>query len=106
MSPGTIALILVAVGIVIWAAFMVNVTIRRQRKAAGTREHPMASDESHGAPISTAAPVAAGGGGGDVVVEKIPEEKLKPLTQAQLAVTRRQFLNRAWGASFSAFLGF
>ncbi len=109
MSPGTIALILVAVGIVIWAAFMVNVIVRRQRKAASgadTREHPAAGEESRGATPASAAPAAATAGGGDVKVEKIPESKLKPLTPEQLAVSRRQFLNRAWVASFSAFLGF
>jgi len=107
MSPGTIALILVAVGIVIWAAFMVNVTVRRQRKAAaGTREHPAAGEESRAATMPPGAPAAATAGGGDVAVQKIPEEKLKPLTPEQLAVSRRQFLNRAWTASFSAFLGF
>jgi cytochrome b6-f complex iron-sulfur subunit len=41
-----------------------------------------------------------------VTVEKVPPAALKPLTPDQLGVSRRQFLNRAWTASFSAFLGF
>lgn len=109
MNPGTIALILVAVSVVAWALFMVNVTVRRQRKAvsgAGTREHPAAGEESGGAGVVQTSPAAATAGGGDVTVQEVPKEKLKPLTPEQLAVSRRQFLNRAWAASFSAFLGF
>ena len=111
MNPGTIALILVAVSVVAWALFMVNVTVRRQRKAAAgaaTREHPAAGEESRGAAMvqTTPAVAGAGTGGGDVTVQEVPKEKLKPLTPEQLAVSRRQFLNRAWAASFSAFLGF
>src|SRR5215210_2415612 len=34
------------------------------------------------------------------------DDERKPLTPDQMAVSRRQFLNRAWTASFSAFLGF
>jgi cytochrome b6-f complex iron-sulfur subunit len=41
-----------------------------------------------------------------VTVQKVPEAQRKPLTPGQLAVSRRQFLNRAWGASFAGFLGF
>jgi cytochrome b6-f complex iron-sulfur subunit len=108
VNAGTVALILVAVGVVAWALFMVNVTVRRQRKAASSREHPTAGEESRSATVSENAPDAAGGSatGGEVTVKKVPEEKLKPLTPDQLAVSRRQFLNRAWTASFSAFLGF
>ena len=108
MSPGTIALIVVAVSVAAWAGFMANVTVRRQRKAlsaADTREHPAegeaagkqaakaeaADDEAPKAPAAKAAK---------------PAVQRPPLTSEQLAVTRRQFLNRAWGASFSAFLGF
>lgn len=99
MSPATIALIVVAVSILAWAAFMVNVTVRRQRKAsAATREHPMAA-APEATPAAAPAPEAA------------PEEKpapapRRPLTPSELAVSRRQFLNRAWTASFTAFLGF
>jgi cytochrome b6-f complex iron-sulfur subunit len=109
VNPGTIALILVAVSVVAWALFMVNVTVRRQRKAvagADTREHPAAGEESLGAQVVQTTPAAATAGGGDVAVQQVPKEKLKPLTPEQLAVSRRQFLNRAWAASFSAFLGF
>ena len=44
--------------------------------------------------------------GRDVTVRKVPERQRKSLTPDQMAVTRRQFLNRAWTASFSLFLGF
>ena len=102
MSPGTIALIVVAVSVVGWGAFMANVTVRRQRKAAGdgaAAETTAADEEAEKpAPEKKAEP--------KVSVEKVPEKKLKPLTPAQMAVSRRQFLNRAWTASFVAFLGF
>ncbi len=110
MNPGTIALILVALSVVAWALFMVNVTVRRQRKAAtgaASREHPVGTHDSKAATVvPTSAAVGATAGGGEVTVETVPKEKLKPLTPEQLAVSRRQFLNRAWAASFSAFLGF
>lgn len=102
MSPGTIALIVVAASIVLWAAFMVNTTIRRQRNAMAeseVREHPGAAAEPAAAQAS-AAPAAPA----EVTVDK--PKVLKPLTTAQMAVSRRQFLNRAWTFSFTAFLGF
>jgi cytochrome b6-f complex iron-sulfur subunit len=105
MSPGTIALIVVALSVAGWALFMANVTIRRQRKAAAaasadTREHP-AGAGSASTFTTVEAPEEP-----EVTVEKVPEPKRKPLTPAQLAVSRRQFLNRAWTASFLGFLGF
>jgi cytochrome b6-f complex iron-sulfur subunit len=107
VSPGTIALIVVAASVIGWGLFMANVTVRRQRKAAaassGTetldREHPAASGPAAAEPAETKEEPK-------VTVEKVPEKKLKPLTPGQLAVSRRQFLNRAWTASFTAFLGF
>lgn len=102
MSPGTIALIVVAASIVLWAAFMVNTTIRRQRKAMSeseVREHPGAAAEP-----AAAQPSAAPAAPAEVTVDK--PKVLKPLTAAQMAVSRRQFLNRAWTFSFTAFLGF
>jgi cytochrome b6-f complex iron-sulfur subunit len=112
VSPGTIALIIVAVSIAAWAAFMANVTIRRQRKAAAAaaatgaadRDHPAAAGTTDIAPSAT--PAAAAAGGGTVTVETVPEKKRKPLNPEQLAVSRRQFLNRAWSLSFLGFLGF
>ena len=106
MSPGTIALIVVAVSVAVWGLFMANVTIRRQRKAAAdaTREHPAAGASSD--LPSRPQPAAETAGGGTVTVEKIPAKQLKPLSPEELSVTRRQFLNRAWTASFTAFLGF
>jgi cytochrome b6-f complex iron-sulfur subunit len=108
LEPGTIALIVVAASIAAWALFMANVTIRRQRKAAAAnkvavdnREHPAAAG-STSVPQSEAEPKASA----DVTVETVPEPKRKPLTQEQLSISRRQFLNRAWGLSFVGFLGF
>ncbi len=102
MSPGTIALIVIAVSVIGWAAFMANVTIRRQRAAAkvDTREHP-----AEGEAAAAEEPISAEP---EKPAAKAPVEKKKPppLTPEQLAVSRRQFLNRAWTASFSAFLGF
>ena len=101
MSPGTIALIVVALSVLAWGLFMANVTIRRQRKArAGetSREHPAAAGPE---PVQSSAEPTP-----EVTVQKVPEAERKPLTVEQLAVSRRQFLNRAWTASFTAFLGF
>jgi cytochrome b6-f complex iron-sulfur subunit len=104
MNWGVIALIGVAVGVAAWAAFMVNITIVRQRRAAKSaaeaREHPAVA-EGAGQP----AVAAAGAGGGQVTVQKVPAAARKPLTPDQLAVSRRQFLNRAWVVSFLTFLG-
>src|SRR5215210_5629917 len=88
---------------------MVNVTVRRQRKAAATgdaatREHPAASGQG-GTNVVAATPAAATAGGGEVAVERIPEAQRKPLTPGEMAVSRRQFLNRAITTSFTAFLG-
>ena len=44
--------------------------------------------------------------GPQVTVSTVPPSALKPLTPDALAVSRRQFLNRAWGLSFVGFLGF
>ncbi|MDQ5815150.1 MAG: hypothetical protein M3516_02475, partial [Actinomycetota bacterium] len=107
MSPGTIALIVVAVSVVAWALFMLNVTVRRERKAA-TATAPAGTataDRTEAESTSTAAD-AESTSVKEVTVEKVPEKQRKPLTSGQLAVSRRQFLNRAWTASFSAFLGF
>ena len=102
MSPQTIALVVVALSILLWAAFMANLAIRRNRRMAlATAERAPAAQ-----------PSAEPGGGGaapprrEEVAEKPPERKPKPLTPEQMAVSRRQFLNRAWTASFTAFLGF
>ena len=111
MSPGTIALIVVAASVVAWALFMLNVTVRRERKAAkatapaateaaGRGEQESASTSPSAAKETAAEPDK------EVTVEKVPEKKRKPLTPSQLAVSRRQFLNRAATASFTAFLGF
>ena len=108
MSAGTIALIVVAVSVAAWALFMANITIRRQRKAlAGAgeaREHP-AEGEAAGKQMAQAQ-AATDVASSAPAVKEAPKPAPPPLTPEQLAVTRRQFLNRAWGASFSAFLGF
>ena len=105
MSPTTIALIVVAISVAGWALFMANITIRRQRKArmgADTREHPAGGEaaaaeavEDDGKTDAKVAPAEA----------PAPKPKPVPLTPEQMAVSRRQFLNRAWGTSFGLFLG-
>ncbi|HWC15192.1 MAG TPA: ubiquinol-cytochrome c reductase iron-sulfur subunit [Actinomycetota bacterium] len=106
MSPSTIALIVIAVSVALWGLFMANVTIRRQRRdpsnAAATREHP--AEAGHD-PVTSPAQSASEPRPA-VTVEKVPPAERKPLSPGELAVSRRQFLNRAWTASFTAFLGF
>jgi cytochrome b6-f complex iron-sulfur subunit len=104
MSPATLALGVVAVSVLAWAAFMVNVAWRRQRRTAlATAPSRGASAES---PAGTPPAVSRGSGGSEAAVQQAPERQRKPLTPEQMAVSRRQFLNRATTASFSAFLGF
>ena len=110
MNAGTIALIVIALSVAAWGLFMANTIIRRQRKAvpatsapADARAEPQSAGDSTsgGGSVSTPAstqPV--------VTVETVPKQRRKPLTTDQLAVTRRQFLNRAWTMSFLGFLGF
>jgi cytochrome b6-f complex iron-sulfur subunit len=101
VSPGTIALIVVAVSIAAWGLFMANLTIRRQRKApafassaaGATTEAPPEPERATPEPPK------------EVTVKKVPEKERKPLTPDQMSVSRRQFLNRAWSASFIGFLG-
>ena len=101
MSPGTIALIVVAVSVAAWGLFMANVTIRRQRRAqAGAG----AEAEAEAAETPAAQPAAEEKQ--KVTVTKPDRKSLKPLTPEQMAVSRRQFLNRAWSLSFMGFLGF
>jgi cytochrome b6-f complex iron-sulfur subunit len=97
VSPQTIALIVVAVSVAAWAAFMANLAVRRGRKPA------LATAEPAGTPPQQR---PGRGGGEQVSVKKVPERQREPLTPDQMAVSRRQFLNRAWTASFTAFLGF
>lgn len=106
MSPATIAFIVVGASVLVWALFMINVTVRRQRKArlasgAQTREHPAATGTE---PVTS--PAQSASDKPEVTVQTVPPAQLKPLTPDQMGVSRRQFLNRAWTASFSAFLGF
>jgi cytochrome b6-f complex iron-sulfur subunit len=101
MSPGTIALIVVALSIAGWGAFMANTTIRRQREDASKAS---ASGDAEGRKADTDQQEPASKEP-EVTVEKVPEKERKPLTPGQMAVSRRQFLNRAWTASFMGFLG-
>ena len=108
MSPLTIVFIVLALSVAGWVLFVATLTTRRNRKEAAasraTREHPVAGGPSTGAPAyaTTVVPETTP----EVTVEKVPEPQRKPLTASQLAVSRRQFLNRAWTASFLGFLGF
>ncbi|MGH2788566.1 MAG: ubiquinol-cytochrome c reductase iron-sulfur subunit [Actinomycetota bacterium] len=97
MSPGTIALIVVAASIAAWGLFMANITIRRHRK------EPALATARSGTTTATSEPAAKPAA--ETTVTKVPEKARKPLTPDQMAVSRRQFLNRAWTASFTGFLG-
>jgi cytochrome b6-f complex iron-sulfur subunit len=101
VSPETIAVVVVAASIVVWAAVVTRIAVRRNRNVA------LATATPRGSTAQAEREAAASGGRGDqVTVTKVPERQRKPLTPEQMAVSRRQFLNRAWTASFTAFLGF
>ena len=102
MSPGTIALIVFAVSVAAWSLFMANVMIRRHRKAAAITA---GGGETTGTVAATQPARSEAAPAPEVTVQKVPEKQRKPLTPDQLAVSRRQFLNRAWSASFLTFLG-
>lgn len=106
MTPGTIALIVVAASILAFALFMLNVTVRRQRRANAGEGHaetgPPATDVDPKPSIRPQKDT----GKPEVTVQSVPKEQRKPLTREQMAISRRQFLNRSWTASFAAFLGF
>lgn len=105
MSPATVGLLLVAAGIVGFALFMLNVTVRRQRQdraAAGHAQSGPPATDLEPKPSVRPQPAASK----DVTVETVPKQQRKPLTPEQMAISRRQFLNRSWTASFAAFLGF
>ncbi len=114
MSPGTIALIVVAVSIAAWGLFMASVTMRRDKRTEVAAGPPgaatPAADTGRGTAEATATLTEDAETGTPeapaVEVKKVPEKQRKPLTPQQLAVSRRQFLNRAWTMSFMAFLGF
>jgi cytochrome b6-f complex iron-sulfur subunit len=109
VNPATIALIVIAVSVVAWGLFMANITIRRQRRSAlagATEGAPPVEHTSRAEPTKAqGGEAAAAGRPPEVTVQKVPEKRRKPLTPDQLAVSRRQFLNRAWTASFMTFLG-
>ena len=111
MTPGTIALIVVAASILAFALFMLNVTIRRQRRAnAGSGHAESGPPSTDVEPKPSIRPQKDAEGKAprkpDVTVQSVPKEQRKPLTREQMAISRRQFLNRSWTASFAAFLGF
>jgi cytochrome b6-f complex iron-sulfur subunit len=101
VSPGTIALIVVAASIAAWGLFMANMTIRRNRKEPALATADSATATAPAGREGT----APGGPATETTVKKVPEKERKPLTPDQMAVSRRQFLNRAWTASFTGFLG-
>lgn len=109
MNPSTIALIVVAL-VALGAAFLLTTSIRRPRHALAATgaeaSHQEAADLRKPEPMRAEAPADTSGGQPEVTVKKVPERERKPLTNEQLAVSRRQFLNRAWTMSFSLFLGF
>jgi cytochrome b6-f complex iron-sulfur subunit len=101
VSPGTIALIVVAASIAAWGLFMANMTIRRNRKEPALATADSATATAPAGREDT----APGEPAKETPVKKVPEKERKPLTPDQMAVSRRQFLNRAWTASFTGFLG-
>ena len=113
MSPGTIALIVIAVSVAAWALFMANLTIRRERQAVAASKAQAAEAGGGATPAQASAPGQTQAPAPtpkpapepEVTVQKVPERRRKPLSPDALAVSRRQFLNRAWTASFSIFLG-
>ena len=109
MSPGTIALVVVAVSVALWALFMAGLTMRKQRRAAFATAGSGTTTSSGGDRGGASAPPHAQPEQSSPEPEQKPKpapKKAKPLTNAQMSVSRRQFLNRAWTASFTAFLGF
>lgn len=97
MSWGTIALIVVAASIAAWGLFMANIVIRRERqKGLATA----------GAGAEATEPIPAAEAIAPTPVAKPTPKPRKPLTPGELAVSRRQFLNRASSLSFGIFLGF
>ncbi|MEA2509227.1 MAG: cytochrome b6-f complex iron-sulfur subunit [Actinomycetota bacterium] len=106
MNAGTIALIVVALSVALWGLFMANTIIRRQRKAALATATPAEAPTEPQAAGATSASAQEPADPPKVTVETVPPARRKPLTTDQLAVTRRQFLNRAWTMSFLGFLGF
>ena len=101
MSAGTIAIVVVALSVAAWGLFMLNVARKNRRGALAT-----AGQSAPAAQPEHARASSGGGAEAEVTVGKAPKPRPKPLSPEQMAVTRRQFLNRAWTASFSAFLGF
>ncbi len=92
-----------------WGAFVLA-SARRQRTAyatSGTGAYAHAADAKPQA-MKAEAPTEerAPGGAGEVTVKRVAEKERKPLTPEQMAVSRRQFLNRAWTVGFTTFLGF
>jgi cytochrome b6-f complex iron-sulfur subunit len=116
VSPGWIAFILVAAALVAWAAFVARIvrrreTVRADDDAAAARpslgEYLRAKlhrskQETVTAPREE---VDSSGRQPAVTVTKIPEPQRKPITEDQVAMSRRQFLNRAWGVSALIFMG-
>jgi cytochrome b6-f complex iron-sulfur subunit len=127
VSPGTVALIVVAVSIAVWAVFLAGVIFGKEgvaRAAPGGRRQP-SPGESSGEGVmagikkrlkpaslrglrSAAKPPASEvdfKGERPAPETKVPEEERKPLTAEQLAMSRRQFFNRAWTLTSAIFLG-
>ena len=108
MSPLTIVFLVLALSVAGWVFFVATLTMRRNRNEAAasaeTRERPVSGGAATSSSYATA--LTPEDTTPEVTVEKVPERQRKPLTPGQLAVSRRQFLNRAWTASFMGFLGF
>ncbi len=102
MSPGTIALIVVAASIAAWGLFMANTIIRRERQK-GLATAPAGGEAGTQSMAAQAAEAPAPSAPAKEEKKAAPR---KPLTPGELAVSRRQFLNRSSGLAFGIFLGF
>lgn len=107
MTPGWIAFVIVAASILVWAAAMAR-TVR-------VRGRMQAAEETAGAPRPSLRERLREAGEArrrakrerrdEVTVSKVPEPEQKPLTPEWVAMSRRKFLNRAWGEGATVFLG-
>ncbi|MCA1671813.1 MAG: hypothetical protein LC799_06275 [Actinobacteria bacterium] len=88
MSPGTIALVVVAVSVALWALFMAGLTMRKQRRAAFASAGSGTSTASGASKGGTSAPPRAQPEKAAPEPEQKPKpapKKAKPLTAPQMA---------------------
>lgn len=106
MSPGVIAFMIVAVSILIWGGFLARTVGRRSRgpEAATDAERPSPRERVRAA-LEARRARKRSGAPEEATVTKVPEAEQEPISPETVAMNRRQFLNRAWGASVLVFMG-